>query len=611
MFLVLKKTIFFLLIIYLITACTVIKDDTSYDFQNEVKMLNYKSDTLSIKHAIKEYNQGKFSEPINSQVFYPTKDLESTWLHFKIDSLTTNKYFTIWNSYLKYGKVFIVANNTIDTLNNHKRYRPLEQRPTHFRLPTWKIEKNNATTNVFIKLNDSDRYNSSFKLLLLNSNDFIKYTQADKNYNVIISTFLIILGFIVIILFALQKQFNMLWYIGYIIFLITDFLIFKGIWFNNILFENPFLLSNFKTITQASSIFFLARFLYEFYPFPKEKSYAKLFLRISFYINSIVFIFFAYKFLIGDFQFNLYWVWMPIRLSVVLIIIAHFILIFKKTIPLYLGFSFLLSMIFALVHLTLNPDTKMTLQRIFFLENLSYIIGVFETTLITYYMIREAIKEKMLAINLREENLKLRNNFESNILKVQHQERNNLVNNVHDSFGGYLEALKLRLLQTKENTPEQVHELLKSFDKEYRYLLNSLYAPKINSENFIESLIEFCEKLNSLTKDAIQYSFSLEKTFLTQEHCIHLYRIISELTTNALKYAKASEIKISINQNKNETIILNVSDNGIGFDTNEIPTKGFGLKSIKSRVTQMNGDLEIDSSKNIGSTITIKIPKTE
>ena len=61
---------------------------------------------------------------------------------------------------------------------------------------------------------------------------------------------------------------------------------------------------------------------------------------------------------------------------------------------------------------------------------------------------------------------------------------------------------------------------------------------------------------------------------------------------------------------KNDSqLTLTVEDNGIGFDIKEIQQlKGFGINSIQSRVDYLNGNLEIDTSKNIGTTFNITIP---
>ncbi|WP_222428662.1 ATP-binding protein [Lutibacter sp. Hel_I_33_5] len=570
-------------------------------------MLDFKSDTLEIKDVILLYKKGKFTESISEKVFYSLKDQQNSWLHFQIDSLNKDKYLINWNSYLKTGQVFIVTQNIIQELNSNYRYNPLKERKVNFRLPTWKLKKNNKKTNVFIKINDSDRYHSNLKFLLLNTNDFLKFTQEDARYNIAICTFLLILGFIILVLFYIQKQYNLLWYFGYMAFLITDYLIFKGLWFNDLLSNDPFLFHNLKTLVQTSLVLFAAFFFMNLYPFERKNSFSKNLFKTAAFTSFIIILLLILKWVIDDVQFNLYWYWIPVRISAILIFIAHFILIFKKIIPFYLGISFLLTILFAIVHLFINPNPKISLNSALLLVNFSYVLMVLETLLITYYVISEIVKEKMLAINLRQENLNLRNSFQENLLKSQHLERNKLVNNVHDSFGGYLEALKLRLLNKSKNTPEKVQEILDSFYKEYRYLLYSLYSPKINSENFIENLNEFCYKFNQLTNNRIQNNFDIKNIELSSEKCVHFYRIISELTTNAIKYSKASKIIIEINNNENYFYLV-VKDDGIGFDKKLIKKNSLGIKSIENRVLQMNGKINIDSKINKGTFIKISIP---
>ena len=316
-------------------------------------------------------------------------------------------------------------------------------------------------------------------------------------------------------------------------------------------------------------------FFSKFYPFDKKtKFYKQLFQSVSI-ISLLILLFFGFKFLMNDSVFDLFWIWIVLRICVVIVIITHLILIIKKVLPIYLGIAFLLSTVFSLIHFNVEPTVNVTLLEAILIENLFYIITVIETLFVTFYIVHEIVKEKLLAINLRQENLKL----------------------------------KLRLLQKNENTQEKTQEILDAFYKDYRYLLNSLYAPKINSENFNENLIEFCDKLNQLTENNIKYQFSIKNIILEQEKCIHLYRIISELTTNAIKHSKATEIKIEIYNEKEDQIVLSVKDNGIGFDKNTINNNSYGFKNIKERVLQIDGSLDIKSTKKTGTSITIKTPK--
>ena len=603
-----NKFLFYIIFLFIV-SCNTFKQDKTYLFQKEVTFLNQKSDTLSIKDVSKLYEKGDFSIPIGKNVFHDLENLENSWLHFNTKNLKEDHFFTIWSTYLKNSQVYINYNDSIITLKKLQRYIPLAERNTHYRLPTWKIDKKYSNAHIFIRINDSDRYATSLKLLFLNQNDFLKLVKTDGYFTSAIIVFLIILAFIIITLFITQKQHKMLWYLGYIFFVITDYMVFKGIWDNELLFSNSFLFTNLKTIAQASSIFFAAMFFSKFYPFDKKTTIYKQFFQSVSIVSFLMLLFFGFKFLMNDSIFDLYWIWIVLRICVVIVIITHLILIIKKILPIYLGIAFLLSTIFSLIHFNTEPTVNVTLLEAILIENLFYIVTVIETLFVTFYIVSEIVKEKLLAINLRQENLELRNNFQDNIFKIQETERNKLLNNVHDTFGGYLEALKLRLLQKNENTQEKTQEILDAFYNDYRYLLNSLYAPKINSENFNENLIAFCDKLNQLTEHNITYQFSIKNIILKQEKCIHLYRIISELTTNAIKHSKATEITIEIYNEKQDQIVLSVKDNGIGFDKNTVKNNSYGLKNIRDRVQQINGSLDIKSTKNTGTSITIKTPK--
>jgi len=88
-----------------------------------------------------------------------------------------------------------------------------------------------------------------------------------------------------------------------------------------------------------------------------------------------------------------------------------------------------------------------------------------------------------------------------------------------------------------------------------------------------------------------------------------LHRVIQELFANVLKHAKAKEITLELNR-VNGILNCIVADDGIGF-TKEVMQngkKGIGLKSVIDRVQSMNGDINFDTGKGAGTTVSINIP---
>lgn len=113
-----------------------------------------------------------------------------------------------------------------------------------------------------------------------------------------------------------------------------------------------------------------------------------------------------------------------------------------------------------------------------------------------------------------------------------------------------------------------------------------------------------------------RYSF-LDLDFSYEEHFdedslstnlkILLFRIIQEGINNIVKHAEASEVHIQLKED-NKILLLNISDNGKGFDAMNIQYKSLGLKALKSTVRSIDGNLEIDSKPGEGTSLKFKIP---
>ena len=92
---------------------------------------------------------------------------------------------------------------------------------------------------------------------------------------------------------------------------------------------------------------------------------------------------------------------------------------------------------------------------------------------------------------------------------------------------------------------------------------------------------------------------------LSAEAKLHVYRIIQELLNNALKHANASEIDVQVNKADGALFIV-VEDDGTGFDQSN-STQGLGLGNLQSRVNVLRGEMEIDSSPQRGTSVTVHI----
>lgn len=86
-----------------------------------------------------------------------------------------------------------------------------------------------------------------------------------------------------------------------------------------------------------------------------------------------------------------------------------------------------------------------------------------------------------------------------------------------------------------------------------------------------------------------------------------LYLIFKEAVNNIAKHSNCTAVKIDFNIHHQE-IILQIEDNGRGFDLNE-PKNGNGLPNMQNRVEKLRGYFQIESEPNHGTKINVRIPQ--
>jgi len=90
---------------------------------------------------------------------------------------------------------------------------------------------------------------------------------------------------------------------------------------------------------------------------------------------------------------------------------------------------------------------------------------------------------------------------------------------------------------------------------------------------------------------------------------LNIYRIVQEQLNNIIKHAQAKEITISLMQ-KNMSVVLNITDDGVGFDTNK-KQSGIGVDNIKSRAAGYNGTAGFVSQPGQGCILNVVFPVTK
>lgn len=213
----------------------------------------------------------------------------------------------------------------------------------------------------------------------------------------------------------------------------------------------------------------------------------------------------------------------------------------------------------------------------------------------------------------------------TSLLKGQESERKRIAREMHDGIGQMLTALKLNIESISHTmTPERNEQLLKEIKQliaktivEARNITFDLMPTVLHDFGIGSALKQLAEQSSKNTASMVIYNQSNDIKRLDKNIEINLYRIAQEALNNAIKYAEATEIKISLSL-LNKYIYLNISDNGKGFDLKKSTSENDaqqkinrGIFNMEERTHLLNGKLSIDSTIGKGTCIVSKIPLTQ
>ena len=156
---------------------------------------------------------------------------------------------------------------------------------------------------------------------------------------------------------------------------------------------------------------------------------------------------------------------------------------------------------------------------------------------------------------------------------------------------------------------------------------DSLEIP-ISEQNLSELITNATEQLTLLIeKTKAQIKINSPAKVLVQANNFHLTHVITNLIENGIKYSVDQPLIEIILKEQQGEVFLTIKDQGIGMDAHQIKkafdnfyraqtgnildTKGFGLGLSYSKlvVEKMGGSISLESKKNIGTTVTIKLQR--
>jgi signal transduction histidine kinase len=210
------------------------------------------------------------------------------------------------------------------------------------------------------------------------------------------------------------------------------------------------------------------------------------------------------------------------------------------------------------------------------------------------------------------------------LMEVQEQERKAVARDLHDGVGSCLSAVKLGLarihqaIQEKDSSTNEplledlmarVHEAI----EETRRIQQNLRPPVLDDLGLLVALRALCRDFKEVHGNVgITPILSIDEDDMPERLKIVLYRICQEALNNIAKHSGADLVRLSVSR-QDHLILLNIEDNGRGFDPSQTGKigngpGGMGLNSMRERAALSDGSLTLNSSRGRGTTIAASWP---
>lgn len=197
-----------------------------------------------------------------------------------------------------------------------------------------------------------------------------------------------------------------------------------------------------------------------------------------------------------------------------------------------------------------------------------------------------------------------------------YQERNRLARELHDSVSQALYGIALGARTARallERDPSRLREpldyvlsLAEAGLTEMRALIFDLRPDSLEQDGLVSALTRQTDSLKMRHHINVALDLCPEPD-LPLESKEALYWIAREALHNTMKHAQATCIQLRLAQ-EGDQLLMEVSDNGIGFEVGGVFHGHLGLRSMQERAARLHGSLEIISQPNRGTQVRVRVP---
>ena len=258
-------------------------------------------------------------------------------------------------------------------------------------------------------------------------------------------------------------------------------------------------------------------------------------------------------------------------------------------------------------------------QEIYFVIIIGAVLGLlligFIVAMLVFYKQKQHRQEQEMEI--------IKDKYEKEVLRSQLEIQENTFKTIsqelHDNIGQMLSVVKLSLSALPLEKEHPAYELtlhsrqvLNKAIADLSDLTKSLHTDRIRDVGLIESMRFELAIIKNTGLIQTQFNVTGTEAQLQEQKAIFLFRIFQEVLNNVLKHSRATTVTVSLDYGIDDTFVLEIEDNGVGFDSNvkqekASATRGVGLKSMFNRAQLIGADINFSSEIGKGTKVTVKL----
>jgi two-component system, NarL family, sensor kinase len=247
---------------------------------------------------------------------------------------------------------------------------------------------------------------------------------------------------------------------------------------------------------------------------------------------------------------------------------------------------------------------------------LAFLLVGFILGMIFFYQ-RKRQKQERELIRLKEE-------YEQEVLRsqleIQETTMKTIAQELHDNIGQTLSVIKLWMsiapiekdheaYEGVQNSKEMLHKVIRDMAD----LTKSLHTDRIADIGLSEAINFDLASIRRAGVLKIHFDTMGDEFHFPDQKSIFIFRMYQEMINNIIKHSKAGSVKVDLVYADNDTFVMTIQDDGVGFDVQKKKesgsgSSGLGLKSMQNRAKMIGGNLSIQSEPGKGTAITVTVP---